>query len=464
MRANVWTIAGSDSGGGAGIQADLKTIASLGGHGCSITTALTAQNSREVLSIESVSLEMLHRQFDALQSDLAPQAIKIGMLPNARVAEAVATRLEKFSCPIVLDPVMVASSGDLLAAHEVKEVLLKRLIPLATLVTPNLPEMEALGGEPRAWGARAVLVKGGHRAHKRGRDEFWQDGTKAWLETPDLGLDAHGSGCTLSSAIATCLAQGENLRDAVVLGKTFITRAMRLSSRQGNGFPILSWSHDEATVAADFPSWRENDAPRVSFARMDSIGPYPVVPSYEWVERLANAGIKTIQLRMKGSPHPAMAEEISRAIELGKRRGLQLFINDHWRIAMELGAFGVHLGQEDLQSADLSRLAEAGLRLGVSTHSPLEMAIAKGVVPSYVAMGPVFPTTLKVMPYSPHGVARFGAWRRYFDIPVVAIGGISLERGTQLKNAGADGIAMVSDILGSQDPTRRASEWQKLFD
>ena len=186
------------------------------------------------------------------------------------------------------------------------------------------------------------------------------------------------------------------------------------------------------------------------------IGFYPVVPTAAWVQRLLGWGVRTIQLRAKASDHSAdaLASEVRAAVEAGRTvTGAQVFINDHWQLALDAGAFGVHLGQEDLDTADLNALRAAGLRLGLSTHTPAELARAKAVQPSYLAIGPIYPTTLKVMPYEPVGLERLKAWVPHAaPYPVVAIGGISLQRMPGVMACGVDGVAVVSAITLAMDP------------
>ena len=190
------------------------------------------------------------------------------------------------------------------------------------------------------------------------------------------------------------------------------------------------------------------------------IGFYPVVPTAAWVERLLGWGVRTIQLRIKAADHaPAnIAVEVKAAIDAGNAvPGAQVFINDHWQLALSAGAYGVHLGQEDLDSADIEALRRAGIRLGLSTHTPEELARAKAVQPSYLAIGPIYPTTLKVMPYEPVGLARLALWaKQAAPYPVVAIGGISLDRMPGVLACGVDGVAVVSAVTLADDPQQAA--------
>jgi hydroxymethylpyrimidine/phosphomethylpyrimidine kinase len=248
MTAIALTIAGSDSGGGAGIQADLKTFAALGVYGASVITALTAQNTTAVTAVHEAPPEFIGDQLDAVFSDLDVAAVKIGMLGSAAVIAAVAAGLQKWRPRwVVLDPVMVAKSGDKLLRDDAVAALSEALIPLAHLITPNLPEAGVLLNEPSAGdaqamagqaerllrlGPRAVLLKGGHLAGETSPDLF-HDGRQAiWLDAARIATrNTHGTGCTLSSAIAAYLALGRPLAEAVTGAKDYLTRAIAAADR-----------------------------------------------------------------------------------------------------------------------------------------------------------------------------------------------------------------------------------------
>ena len=242
------TIAGSDSGGGAGIQADLKTFSALGVYGASVITALTAQNTRGVRAIHDVPPVFVSEQIDAVFSDLAVNAVKIGMLSQPKVIEAVAAGLERWQqTKVVLDPVMVAASGDRLLAPAAIDVLRRVLIPRALVITPNLPEAAALLDGPVArneaemreqaqrllrLGARAVLLKGGHADGAESVDLLVDKTTVARLAAERIKTEnTHGTGCTLSSAIAAGLAKGQDLATAVRKAKDYVTAAIKASDR-----------------------------------------------------------------------------------------------------------------------------------------------------------------------------------------------------------------------------------------
>ena len=233
----VLAIAGSDSSGGAGIQADIKTITMLGGYAMTAITALTAQNSRGVRAVDVCDPDFVAAQMDACMEDIGVDAVKIGMLGSADIAEVVADRLEDLPCPIVFDPVMVATSGSVLADEATVEVF-EWLMELATLTTPNVPELEALGGAAgMAERAVAYLAKGGDADGPMVKDRLVRPGMDdtVWTEARIVTKHTHGTGCTLSSAIATHLARGLPLEDAVAEARRFVREALLAAPGYGLG-------------------------------------------------------------------------------------------------------------------------------------------------------------------------------------------------------------------------------------
>ncbi len=187
---------------------------------------------------------------------------------------------------------------------------------------------------------------------------------------------------------------------------------------------------------------------------------YPIVGSADWVRRLVLIGAKLIQLRIKDKSDAEVARETRAALAFCKPAGATLVVNDFWRVAIEEGAPFVHLGQEDLDTADVGAIRKAGLRLGVSTHSDSELVRGLTFAPDYVALGPIYPTILKAMAVAPQGVEKLGAWRRVIGAtPLCAIGGLNVERAKLCLAAGADIVAVVTDITLNADPEARAKEW-----
>ena len=244
------TIAGSDSGGGAGVQADLKTFAALGVYGASTLTAITAQNTVAVTAVHELPVDLIQSQIDAVVTDIGVDAVKTGMLSSTAIVAAVAAALQKHAIPnVVVDPVMIAKSGDALLRQDAVAALRSHLLPLATVVTPNIPEAETLTGlslqtdaairqaaeQILAMGALSVVIKGGHRSGPAA-DLFYdgarfQEFTAPRIDTPNT----HGTGCTFAAAIAAGLAQGQDLAAAVAQAKDYVTAAIRHSYPLGHG-------------------------------------------------------------------------------------------------------------------------------------------------------------------------------------------------------------------------------------
>ncbi|MEM6249056.1 bifunctional hydroxymethylpyrimidine kinase/phosphomethylpyrimidine kinase [Shewanella vaxholmensis] len=607
--ASVWTIAGSDSGGGAGIQADLATIQDLGCHGCSVVTTVTAQSSVAVTLVEPVSAAMLMAQLTTLLSDLPPKAIKIGLLADQTQVALLADWIASFKIhypfvPVIVDPVMVASCGDALAVDNCQDIKsaaksaldFKPFKGLIELITPNVLELGRLTHSDVSTKAQfaaaalalsqsldcSVLAKGGDvsfgctdilddthaqthastyaqtqaNAHKsngwdlelaedylvcrqvRASSKLHQNG-RFWLASQRVNTrHNHGSGCTLSSAIAAVLAQGFVLQDAVVVAKAYVSQGLSAAIGLGQGPGPLArtgWPNDVSRYAkinlcdSHFISHQLNqhldvgndlvatvlsatDLVRIASTQPQNIlshgfkvldadlGVYPVVSDLTMLESLLAAGVKTLQLRIKtdiselttaglaksdlgksalsrcesgksksGEPELIGSEleaQIQTAIALGKHFNAQLFINDHWQLAIKYHAFGVHLGQEDLAVTDLAAIQAAGLALGISSHSYFELLLAHQYSPSYIALGHIFPTTTKQMPSAPQGLAKLKHYVALLQdhYPLVAIGGIDLDNLAKVKTTGVGNIAVVRAITKAKDPLAAFAELSQAWE
>lgn len=505
----VWTIAGSDSGGGAGIQADLATIRDLGCHACSVVTTLTAQSSLAVTLVEPVSDEMLLAQLSTLLVDLPPKAIKMGLLANQRQLTLLAAWLTEFksqfpAVPIIVDPVMVASCGAELGDGSVAASCLDFSVfrGVIDLITPNVLELGRLSQTSHVSKTQfvaaaqslaemldcSVLAKGG--------DIFVNDGSTTqaalwdaqlaqdllicrrvkgcsplhtngqfWLSSPRINtIHNHGSGCTLSSSIAAILALGFGLQDAVVIGKAYVSQGLKGAFGLGKGpgpLARMGWPRELALFPVVHQTLAVPTKPLPTKALAKGIGIYPVVDSINMLEALLASGVNRIQLRIKTAAsgltetqYRGLEAQIKTAIALGKHYDAELFINDHWQLAIKHGAFGVHLGQEDLAIADIAAIQRAGLALGISSHGYFEILLAHQYAPSYIALGHIFPTTTKIMPSAPQGLFRL---KHYVDLldahyPLVAIGGIDLANVVVVKATGVESIAVVRAITLATDP------------
>lgn len=237
----------------------------------------------------------------------------------------------------------------------------------------------------------------------------------------------------------------------------------------------LAWRDGDEKTAVDAWPCELSRFPRVAglppapskpFASCpDSLGLYPVLPTAEWVERVVGFGVKTVQFRRKSAAPDELSREIARSVAAGRAHDAQVFINDHWQAAVDAGAYGVHLGQEDVHTADLHAIAAAGVRLGLSTHGYFEILTALHFRPSYIALGAVFATTTKVMPTAPQGLARLARYVRLLDgvVPLVAIGGISGDVLADVLATGVRSAALVRAVTEAADPAAAVRELQQAF-
>jgi hydroxymethylpyrimidine kinase/phosphomethylpyrimidine kinase/thiamine-phosphate diphosphorylase len=466
----IWSIAGSDSGGGAGLQVDLKTFEAFDVHGCTAVAAITAQNSTTVERIEPVSPSMLDAQLAALASDMPPVAIKTGLLGSADNVRVVAQWVDRLRAvrpelALVVDPVLRATTGASFADDAVLQAYRNELLPRATLITPNRHEAEALLGQrmdieqaARALvdaGARAAVITGGDEAGAAARDFACTPQASGWLALPRIDTPHHhGTGCMFASSAAAALALGFVEAEALVLAKMGTAQALRHGYAAGRGAGPVRPVAGFASRLDNLPAWGGTaQQPFAPLVRAD-LGLYAIVDSADWLERALAAGVRTVQLRIKDRAHPRLSEEIRRSALAARAANAQLFINDHWALAIEHGAYGVHLGQEDLATADLDAIRAAGLRLGISTHAYWEVCRAWALRPGYIACGPIHATLLKRMPWTPQGDDNLAHWCALLQpsTPVVAIGGMDARRTQEAARCGAAGVAVVSAITGAAQP------------
>ncbi len=459
--AGIWCVAGHDSGGGAGLSADLRAADAFGVHACPVVAAVTAQHSHAVRRVDAVSPELLAAQLDTLAEDLRPRAIKTGVLGSAANVRTLARSIDRLRAEgplaLVVDPVLRASSGDPLADRELLAALRGELLPRATLLTPNRREAAALLGRAdaptdalpemaralQALGTEAVCITGGDAQADSGAHDWLQTPhAHGWLSGPRFATrHSHGTGCSFASAAAAALARGFVAADALVLARMAVAEALRRdaeSTPPGHGPGPVRLQPGFGAQARALPLlWPEEGppaslpAPRARAAAAGTPSAYAIVDSAARVHAVLAAGVKTVQLRIKSAvPDTQLRGEIAQALAATRRTGAQLVVNDHWELALELGAPAVHLGQEDLQALDAParrRLREAqarGLGLSLSSHSLWELARAAAWSPAAVACGPVWPTTTKAMPWHPQGLHNLAWWCAVAPAPVIAIGGI----------------------------------------
>ena len=454
----VWTIAGSDPSGGGGIQADLRTIQALDGFACAVITAITAQQPHAVDGYKAVSPEWLRAQLASLVESMPPRAIKLGMLPTVGSIQAVAELLEQVDCPVVADPVMASSGGTALMRPDAAARYLELLAPHLTLLTPNRREAERLNLNPMSK-SNEVLFKGGHDDDTVWSIDRWQE--QAFVSPRLRDANSRGTGCCLSSAIACGLARGLDLSDAIVVGKALLNQAMRCRMPLSHGAAMLR-PHGWPDCAVDFPTL--GISRELSFVEFvpPSLPLYPIVDSADWVECLLGLGVEVVQLRLKHRVDVNRDAEIARAVQAGEASGALVIINDDWKAALQHRARGVHLGQDDLEKADLHALAAGGVILGLSTHSYTEIARARAYNPSYIAIGTVHPTDSKEMDCAPLGLDHFARLARSTEKPVVAIGGLKAENAAEVLLRGASCAAVISDITRAKDVSERIDTWRRI--
>jgi len=485
----LWSIAGLDSGGGAGFSADQRAADASGVHLCPVAASLTAQNSVAVEAIFPVPPEQLEAQLAALADDMPPAAIKTGLLGGVeqlRVVTRWVDRLrERAPVALVVDPVLRASTGATLAGEALLRAYREELLPRASVVTPNRSEAARLSGATdapaqaaalQALGTPSVCITGGDSSGSLALDWLASPEASGWLALPRRGArNNHGTGCSFASALAAALARGFVAADAAVLAKMLTTSALSedpASPGAGAGpvQPQPGFIHDASLLPALFDTaparWlgRHAGPPAVQ-------GVYGITDSGHHAAELFAQGLAAVQLRLKRGEAEAdwparLQAELRPARAAARRFNATLILNDHWREALAAGVDFVHLGQEDLlalSEADRLELAEArargGLRLGLSSHSLWELARAAAWAPDYIACGPVWPTLTKVMPWRPQGLDNLAWWAAMAPAPVVGIGGVMAPE--QLASIAATGASAGCVVRGLR--TIEPAAWQQAW-
>jgi hydroxymethylpyrimidine kinase/phosphomethylpyrimidine kinase/thiamine-phosphate diphosphorylase len=480
----VWSIGASDCSGRAGIQRDLCTFHDLGTDGGCVISAVTAQNAQSVSLVESVSDKMFTQQLASLAEDMPAKIIKIGLIASVEHIKILAQQLALYKQTwlqkpfVIYDPVAIVSTDEKMLDQGINEVIRSKLLPQVDLLTPNANEVLTLSGHALisgesfkpavekliSMGCGSVLIKGGHfELVDDVALDYWSDGQREIaLTSPRLtNVNTYASGCILASAIAATMALDYFIEDALVLAKAYLNQGLKEANATGSGkgsvahcgwpkdcadFPEVVLPESQIGYELDLPG-RLEAGPGFEPCETTKLGLYPVLDSVEWLEKVLKLGVKTLQLRIKDKQPEQVEQQIIDAIALGRKYNARLFINDYWQLAIKHHAYGVHLGQEDMDIADLPLIADAGLRLGLSTHGYYEILRARQLKPSYIALGHIFETQTKDMPSDPQGLTRLGQYAQLLsNIPTVAIGGINLERAPAVWKTGVGSIAVVSAI------------------
>ena len=513
MNKIILSIAATDPCNGAGITADLQTIRNFGCQGMGAVTAVTAQNTKQVYSVNSVKKKVFSDQLNSLLSDsFNIDAVKIGLIPNKKILKEIVAFIKCLrgineNLKVVLDPVLDSTSGDILIDYDTK-YLTNKLFPLVDVITPNIHEaqrlfntqidflsmegykcsMQSIALKCFNCGIKAILIKGGHL-----EDYVLGNGLSRSIVIDTLILqnelaspyyflslkkkfkkgasDVHGTGCILASGLASMLAKGHTVLDSYAFVKAYINQGIEESYLLGEEqrhfmhrpyesdirfFPCMARTFEEIEA---FSFNKDDDG----FDKCpDNLGLYPVVDSSNWILKLCKAGVKTMQLRIKTyKDEKFLRTEIKKAVEYGNKYNARVFIDDFWELALEYKAYGVHLGQSDLDSADLKLLKLHGIRLGVSTHGYGEIARALLIKPSYVALGHIFPTNSKIMPSAPQGVLRLKYYVKLLQgsYPTVAIGGIKLDNLNSVMESEVGSIAVITAITQAENVDDAIKTW-----
>lgn len=494
----IWSVAGTDSGGGAGLAADQRAADAFGVHLCTVVAAVTAQNTTAVTHIEALAPERLEAQLAALADDLPPAVIKTGMLGSAANARLVARWVDRLRTraplALVIDPVLRASTGAALVDEALLQVYRDELLPRASVITPNQAEavlllgpegsseVPPLGRTLRSLGAQAVVITGGDAATPD-LSHDWLDTPHArgWLTLPRVDTpNTHGTGCTFASSLAAATARGFVAADAAVLAKMATTHALRHARAVGQGAgPVVAREGFGADPSL-LPRLSPGDTPTANWRSPRSArdpGVYAIVDSAERVEAVLRARptVDTIQLRMKrpgGCDDATWKAQLHGAIARSQRAadvaGVLLVINDHWQAALAVGARALHLGQEDLlaltptEHEQLQAARDSGVQLGLSSHSLWELCRAAALTPDLIACGPVWPTTTKDMPWVPQGLDNLAWWAHMAPASVVGIGGIlEPDQLRAVAAAGATGGCVVRGL--GDEPALALASWRQAW-
>lgn len=497
------TIAGSDPSGGAGLQADLKTFSALGVYGATAITAVTIQNTVGVKYVQKLPPQVVYDQILTVMEDINIDAVKVGMVNDAETLDAVVRALNvrkpKF---LVVDPVMVSTSGCSLMQQDALNIMKTRLLPMADLITPNVPEACVLAGRQTDarlgdvddmaktilnLGVKALLIKGGHVDGNKKTDYLyiWNDsGVKLTCLSADSvnTANTHGTGCTLSSAIAAFAARGQGLEEAVRSAKVYLTEALKAGAdvHVGNG-------HGPVNHFYELPASRPvKQVRRCSYEKTSISGslnaclrPCPASVNLQFITHFTEkysyfdsaimaleGGCRWIQLRMKDADESEIEQVARKIIPECRRRGAVFVIDDHVELALRVGADGVHLGKNDMPVDEARRIAGDDFIIGgtANTFEDVQRIASQGA--NYIGCGPFRFTTTKKNLAPMLGVDGYknilSQMKEHgISLPLVAIGGITCDDIPQLIAVGVSGIALSGSMLRADNPV---GEMRKIAD
>lgn len=501
------TIAGSDPSGGAGLQADLKTFAALGVYGATVITAVTVQNTVGVKYVHKLPSQVVYDQIVAVMKDINIDAVKIGMVNDAETLEAIVNALSEYKPEfLVVDPVMVSTSGCSLMQSDALNVMKKQLLPMADLVTPNMPEAYTLAGRHfngtnydihigtddiaqaiLESGVKALLIKGGHVEGETKTDYLYikngKEVKRTCLSSKTVKtINTHGTGCTLSSAIAAFAARGQKLDVAVCSAKKYLTDAITAGADiyVGNGHgPVnhfYEYNIQQHTSSVRRSSYKISDNKNIAF---NGSAANPAAVNLQFITHFTDkfsyfdsavmaleGGCRWIQLRMKDADENEIEQVARKLIPECRRRGAIFVIDDHVKLAIRVGADGVHLGKNDMPISEARKLVGHDFIIGgtANTFEDIKRIASQGA--DYIGCGPFrFTTTKKNL--AP--MLGFIGYKNILDqmkdcginLPLVAIGGITSDDIPQLMSVGVSGIALSGSILRAESPV---DEMRKVID
>lgn len=490
----VWLIGGSDSSGGAGLQADIAVLQDLSIPSCSIVTAITAQSHTHFFSLKAISTDLLNEQWQAAWDSSPPTVIKIGALVNDHQIKWLASKLSALresninSPCVIYDPVMMTSSRSVLITHEAVTTIESYLLPNVDVVTPNAHEYKQLNWDQyHSW----LVQKGGHEASEPAYSQqiandliYINKELIASLSAPKIDVDCRGTGCTFATSLAAfyCHQLIENrsltsaLKEAFVLAKAYVYQGLKKAygdkpvnkeSKIPKKLPKLGWPLRPQSFPKLYapPIVQENEQgafPPVNWSNAPIF--YPVVDRLDLLESCLKAEVPVVQLRIKTLDEQKRRSLIQMGCKLAQHSNSKLFINDDWQAAIEFGAYGVHLGQEDLIKANLNAILVSKIRLGISTHGYWELLKALAYKPSYVAIGSVFHTTTKDMSGQIQGLQQLKRLQRLCGAtPSIAIGGINTSNAADVLNTGVQGVAVVRAVTEADDTPKTLTAWLDQF-
>ena len=466
-------IGGSDSAGCSGIQADLRAVSAFDLHCSTVVTAITAQNTLNVKQNQPMAADLVKTQLDAVLSDLAVGAVKTGLLGTADTIRGVAKVLREKTLgqmPIIVDPVIRSSTGELLLSESGQAELMKQIIPLTTLITPNIDEAKSLTGidiqtiddginagrSLIALGCEGVLIKGGHLKSDPGTDVLVLPSQIVTFPGKAIATsNTRGTGCSLASAIAACMVKGMSLVSSIQTAKEFVRRSIASSYSVGKGpGPIDS-----------FHCQRYSQPHRIPMGRFHAITDQTLQKTYSHIELASFAlkgGADVIQYRDKSNIDSKARINIAKQIgALCKESGASLIVNDRADVARGALASGVHIGKDDLPP-QLARQIMGPMAFIGKTANSLEEALKADQEPvDYIGVGPIFGTTSKINALDPLGLEALERIANQTNKPIIAIGGIEPHVVDSVIGAGAFGIAILSGLWKSPDLLERITLYSK---